>query len=79
MLPGRDTPLYHDKPKGLVVRGKQKLAIVFLTLIIGAVLWWQYRSPPTLDWSTSGQSVSVSELQVRLSPDIVVTDPQADG
>ena len=68
MLPGRDGPLYHDKPyepKGFLMRGKQKIAIVFFALFIGAVLWWQYKSSPTLDWSTSGQSVTVGELQVR--------------
>ena len=72
MLPGRDAPLYHDKPyaskaKGWLMRGRQKIALTVFALIIGAVLWWQYTSPPTLDWSTSGQSVSVDELQVRLT------------
>jgi len=78
MLPGRDGPLYHDKPyapKGLLVRGKQKIIIVLFALIIGAVLWWQYKSPSILDLSASGQSVTVDELQVRLNPR-VVTNPQ---
>ena len=69
MLPGRDAPLYHDKPyvsRGLLMGGRRKIAIAFFALIIGAVLWWQYTSPPTLDWSTSGESVTVDELQVRL-------------
>lgn len=77
MLPGRDGPLYHDKPyapKGVLMRGK-KIAIVFFALIIGAVLWWHYKRPPILDWSTSGQSVTVDELQVRLNPPIGA-DPQ---
>jgi hypothetical protein len=71
MLPGRDAPLYHDKPpasKGLLVRGRQKVAIVFCALIFGAVLWWQFKSPPTLDWAMTGQGVVVGELQVRLDP-----------
>lgn len=79
MLPGRDAPLYHDKPyvsKGLLMRGRQKFAIVFFALIFGAVLWWQYKSPPTLDWATTGQSVAVDELQVR--PLSMVTDPQTN-
>jgi len=80
MIPGRDAPLYHDKPyvsKGLLMRGRQKIAIVFFVLIIGAVLWWQYKSPPTLDWSTSGQSATVNELQVRRNSSIL-SDPRTN-